>query len=112
MESQSKNATPLFDVFLRLRPPTPHASERFLTVERDTNGNAAQVTINPPHDDYRRRAIEKYAFTNIFEEDASQLDVFNGANISALIQGALGSQDKLGKDGLLATLGVTGSGKV
>ena len=81
-------------------------------MERDSHGNATQVTINPPQDDYRRRAIEKYSFTKIFEEDASQLDVFAGAQVLQLIQGALGSQEKQGRDGMLATLGVTGSGKV
>lgn len=52
--------------------------------------------------------MEKFAFTKVFEEDATQLDIFGGAGVVPLIEGVLGE----GRDGLLATLGVTGSGKV
>ena len=48
----------------------------------------------------------------MFEDDASQLDVFNGAHVQELLAGVLGRAGTVGKDGLLATLGVTGSGKV
>ena len=44
----------------------------------------------------------------MFEEDTTQLDIFTGTGVVALIEGVL--ED--GRDGLLATLGVTGSGKV
>ena len=112
MDPPLRNNTTLFDVFLRLRPPTAQATDRFLTVETSPNASPTQITINPPHEDYRRRAIERYSFTQIFEENATQLDVFEGTNVLPLIQGVLGSKEKAGKDGLLATLGVTGSGKV
>lgn len=52
--------------------------------------------------------MEKFAFTKVFQEEASQLDIFNGTGAISLVEGVLGE----GKDGLLATLGVTGSGKV
>ncbi len=69
------------------------------------------ITIRPPLDS-RKRAVEKFAFTKVFEEDAAQLDIFSGTGIIPLIQGVLGPDGKDGRDGLLATLGVTGSGKV
>ncbi len=115
----------LFQVYLRLRPPpsslvqvTPQSlyplltpPERYLTVEKPANDSesstATHITLNPPSDS-RKRAVEKFAFTKVFEEDASQLDLFTGAGVIPLIEGVLGE----GRDGLLATLGVTGSGKV
>ena len=123
MEPPQKSTSALFQVYLRLRPPPVSnnlypalpAVERFLTVE-EAKGNAedsapTHITLNPPNDN-RRRAIEKFAFTKVFEEDASQLDVFNGTGVIQLIEGVLGSNGGEGRDGLLATLGVTGSGKV
>ena len=65
------------------------------------------ITLNPPSDS-RKRAVEKFAFTTVFEEDATQLEIFRGAGVVQMIEGVLGE----GRDGLLATLGVTGSGKV
>ena len=65
------------------------------------------ITIHPPSDS-RKRAVEKFAFTKVFQEEASQLDIFRGTGAIALVEGVLGE----GRDGLLATLGVTGSGKV
>ena len=65
------------------------------------------ITIHPPSDS-RKRAVEKFAFTKVFEEEASQLDLFRGAGVIPLVEGTLGE----GRDGLVATLGVTGSGKV
>jgi len=110
----------LFQVFLRLRPPpatnslypTLNAPERFLAVEEaaDEHELPTHITLNPPNDN-RRRAVEKFAFTKVFEEDASQLDLFQGTGILPLIEGVLGAHGD-GRDGLLATLGVTGSGKV
>jgi hypothetical protein len=67
--------------------------------------------LNPPNDN-RRRAVEKFAFTKVFEEDANQLDLFRGTGVLPLVEGVLGPQGGEGRDGLLATLGVTGSGKV
>lgn len=65
------------------------------------------ITIHPPSDS-RKRAVEKFAFTKVFEEEATQLDIFKGAGVVPLVEGVLVE----GRDGLLATLGVTGSGKV
>ncbi len=110
------------------------------------------ITIKPPSYDHRKRAVERFAFTRIFEEDASQRDIFTRAGVVPLIAGVLGGstvgshdgeededgdegnggqargvaattvmeeedggkkQKKNGpRDGLLATLGMTGSGKV
>lgn len=52
--------------------------------------------------------MEKFAFTKVFQEEAAQLDIFKGTGVIPLIRGVLGES----RDGLLATLGVTGSGKV
>lgn len=65
------------------------------------------ITIHPPSDS-RKRAVEKFAFTKVFEEGATQLDIFKGVGVVPLVEGVLVE----GRDGLLATLGVTGSGKV
>lgn len=123
MESQQKPTSALFQVYLRLRPPPASnplypvltAPERFLTVEvpRDNGEDAAptHITLNPPNDN-RRRAVEKFGFTRVFEEDASQLDMFHGTGVIPLVEGVLGANGGDGRDGLLATLGVTGSGKV
>lgn len=120
-------ASSLFQVYLRLRPPHAHAqqtlrelypqlpAERFLTVEapvtstgvRDYEGLPTHITINPPSDS-RKRAVEKFAFTRVFEEETGQLDIFRDTGHIDLIDGVIGE----GRDGLLATLGVTGSGKV
>ena len=113
----------LFQVYLRLRPPpsplvqlTPQSlyptlpdPERFLTIEspETENGDPTHITIRPPSDS-RKRAVEKFAFTKVFEEQAEQLDIFRGTGVIPLVEGVLGG----GRDGLVATLGVTGSGKV
>lgn len=118
-------ATSLFQVYLRLRPPpsplvqlTPQSlypslppPERYLTVEppvQNAQDNiSTHITIRPPSDS-RKRAVEKFAFTKVFQEEAAQLDIFKGTGIIPLVEGVLGES----RDGLLATLGVTGSGKV
>jgi hypothetical protein len=130
-ESSREKQSALFQVYLRLRPPpssssagigypTLPAPERFLTVEaaEETNNRAkdghsikTHITLHPPNDN-RRRAVEKFAFTRVFEEDSSQLDVFGGTGVLELVEGVLGNSGGEGRDGLLATLGVTGSGKV
>lgn len=110
-------------MYLRLRPPPPPPSnnslyptlappDRFLTVEEseDVRDLPTHITLNPPNDN-RRRAVEKFAFTKVFEEDATQLDIFKGTGVLPLVEGVLGAHGD-GRDGLLATLGVTGSGKV
>ncbi|KAG9232218.1 kinesin family protein-like protein [Amylocarpus encephaloides] len=117
MENQKSS---LFQVYLRLRPPPGNQqspgltspAERFLSVE-DVVGEDAlptHITLNPPNDN-RRRAVEKFAFTKVFEEESSQLDLFQGTGVLPLVEGVLGPQGGDGRDGLLATLGVTGSGK-
>ncbi|KAL7963822.1 kinesin [Trichoderma compactum] len=111
MELASKSQN-LFDVYLRLRPPYPGAlqTERILDVEAAAdNLHPSHITLNPPPD--RRRAIERFGFTQVFEEDASQLDVFHCTNASSLIEGVLAPNGGDGTDAVVATLGVTGSGK-
>ncbi|KAL8911808.1 MAG: hypothetical protein Q9171_003076 [Xanthocarpia ochracea] len=118
------SSSSLFQVYLRLRPPpsplvqlTPQSlypslppPERYLTVEpplQDAQYNLpTHITIHPPSDS-RKRAVEKFAFTKVFQEEANQLDVFRGTGVIPLVEGVL----REGRDGLLATLGVTGSGK-
>ena len=56
--------------------------------------------------------MEKFAFTKVFEEEASQLDIFHGTGVIPLVEGVVAAKGGDGRDGLLATLGVTGSGKV
>ncbi|KAI0196311.1 P-loop containing nucleoside triphosphate hydrolase protein [Xylaria flabelliformis] len=112
MDPPQKAQTSLFDVYLRLRPPQAvnANTEKFLLVEEPDEGDApTHITLNPPND--RRRAIEKFAFTRVFEEDATQLDLFHGTKVLPLVEGALAPRGGDGTDGLLATLGMTGSGK-
>ena len=111
--------TSLFQVYLRLRPsiqPTP--AQEWLLVEPpstpSTDGETPQtpshsthITLQPPNDS-RKRAIERFGFTKIFGEDATQLEVLEEIGAVDNIKGVLQN----GRDGLIATLGVTGSGKV
>ncbi|KAK3307673.1 P-loop containing nucleoside triphosphate hydrolase protein [Chaetomium strumarium] len=114
MSASTQRAMNLFQVYLRLRP-TRHngaaAEDRFLTVETpdDDDATLKHITLNPPND--RRRAIEKFAFTQVFEEDATQLDIFHCTGVADLVKGVLAPCGGEGTDALLATLGVTGSGK-
>lgn len=71
------------------------------------NAGPTHITLQPPSDT-RKRAVEKFGFTKVFDESASQLSVFGETGIDSLIKGVL----QEGRDGLIATLGVTGSGKV
>jgi hypothetical protein len=84
---------------------------RFLNVEETNAEHPTHITIKPPTNDNRKRAVEKFAFTRVFEEDAQQMELFKGSGLGSMIEGVLGSTDH-GRDGLIATLGVTGSGKV
>ncbi|KAL4897267.1 P-loop containing nucleoside triphosphate hydrolase protein [Aspergillus ambiguus] len=113
----SSPSSSLFQVYLRLRPPVSQSQdpqpERFLTVEGpESNGHEiatatpTHVTLQPPNDG-RKRGIERFGFTQVFEESASQLNVFQETGLESLIRGVLLE----GRDGLVATLGVTGSGK-
>ncbi|KAI3391080.1 hypothetical protein diail_7975 [Diaporthe ilicicola] len=111
----AQKAPSLFQVYLRLRPPQAGAAttESFITVEPPpTEGSSTaptHITLNPPND--RRRAVEKFSFTQVFTEDATQLDVFHCTNVVPLVEGVLAPHGGDGTDALLATLGVTGSGK-
>ncbi|KAL2158692.1 hypothetical protein VTH06DRAFT_4174 [Thermothelomyces fergusii] len=113
MAASAPKTTNLFQVYLRLRPPHGGAptGERFLTVEEadDDSKKPKHITLSPPND--RRRALEKFVFTQVFEEDATQLDVFKGIGVPNLINGVLAPSGRDGTDALVATLGVTGSGK-
>lgn len=68
---------------------------------------STHITLQPPNDS-RKRAIERFGFTKVFHEEAAQLEVFEEIGAMENIQNVL----KNGRDGLIATLGVTGSGKV
>ena len=111
MEPPARPSSALFDVFLRLRP-SHSANARFLTVEDGEGHHPTHITIKPPTNDNRKRAIERFAFTRVFEEDAQQKELFDSTGIVPMIEGVLGAPGHHGRDGLLATLGVTGSGKV
>lgn len=102
----------LFDVYLRLRPHPAAAAERFLDVEEEMDSFPTHITIKPPASDQRKRAVERFAFTRVFQEEASQLDILKSTELPSLVQAVLAPDGQQGKDGLLATLGVTGSGKV
>lgn len=52
--------------------------------------------------------MEKFGFTKVFQEHSSQIDLFEQTGTVDLISNVLIG----GRDGLVATLGVTGSGKV
>ncbi len=111
----SQKSHNLFQVYLRLRPAQSGAStstDRYLTVEEPLPDHTAptHIMLNPPTE--RRRAIEKIQLTQVFEEDASQLDVFHCTGVAPLVEGVLAPHGGDGTDALLATLGVTGSGKV
>lgn len=109
----SKSSASLFQVYLRLRPPPAGAasSDRFVDVEESGEGShPTHITLNPPND--RKRSIEKFAFTRVFEEEATQLDVFHCTGVASLVEGVLAPHGGHGTDALIATLGVTGSGKV
>ncbi|KAK2046100.1 kinesin motor domain-containing protein [Colletotrichum somersetense] len=110
--SSSQKSANLFQVYLRLRPPPAGAaqSDRFLDVEEcDEDSHPTHITMNPPND--RKRSTEKFAFTRVFEEEATQLDVFHCTGVASLVEGVLAPHGGHGTDALIATLGVTGSGK-
>lgn len=110
--TMEKPTSALFDVFLRLRPSS-QPSERFLNVEPvNEHGIPTHVTVHPPAGDNRKRAVERFAFTQVFQEEADQDEVFESTGIVDMIQGVLGEPTYQGRDGTIATLGVTGSGKV
>jgi Kinesin motor domain len=116
--------TSLFQVYLRLRPalqsdiPKAPDSEPWLIVEPPsppttpieeipTQSIPTHVILQPPNDS-RKRAVERFGFTKVFQEEATQLDIFESTGTVQLVKNVLSG----GRDGLVATLGVTGSGKV
>ncbi|KAL9107528.1 MAG: hypothetical protein Q9227_007630 [Pyrenula ochraceoflavens] len=120
-------SAPLFQVYLRLRPPLPPQASKPLhsdpwliveppspTVERhidlldesSASSKPTHIILQPPSDS-RKRAVEKFGFTKVFQEEASQLGVFEETGAPSLVNSVLNE----GRDGLVATLGVTGSGK-
>jgi succinate--hydroxymethylglutarate CoA-transferase len=111
MDPPPRPSSSLFDVFLRLRPSNS-GSARFLSVEESESHHPTHITIQPPTQDKRKRAVERFAFTQVFEEDARQMDLFKGTGVIPMIEGVMGAPGHHGRDGLLATLGCTGSGKV
>lgn len=113
MEPPQHRSTALFDVYLRLRPSNAIDRSRFLDVEKLSPDHApTHITVKPPLSDHRKRAVEKFAFTKVFEEHAGQRELFESTGSVQLVEGVLGQTGREGRDGLLATLGVTGSGKV
>ncbi|KAL2436560.1 Kinesin-like motor protein 9 [Exophiala dermatitidis] len=126
MDSPTKTSpqTSLFQVYLRLRPPiqpqvpkqkaekaepwliVEPASPAATSSENEVKTFPTHITLQPPNDS-RKRAIERFGFTKIFQEDATQLDVFQETGTADAVQSVL----QTGRDGLVATLGVTGSGK-
>lgn len=121
--SKMPSRTSLFQVYLRLRPPmqqniAEQPTEPWLLVEQPSQQDlaveeiqeksyATHATLQPPNDS-RKRAIERFGFTKIFDQKASQIEVFDEIGALENIHDVL----KTGRDGLIATLGVTGSGKV
>lgn len=114
--------TNLFQIYLRLRPAGPNQtakaedSEPWLVVEPPSPttleagpqaSTPTHITLQPPNDS-RKRAVEKFGFTKVFREEATQLDIFDSTGTVQLVKNVLNG----GRDGLVATLGVTGSGKV
>ncbi|KAI9659897.1 MAG: hypothetical protein M1821_001249 [Bathelium mastoideum] len=111
MDKTARPPSSLFEVYLRLRFSLEVGGDRFLEVENGEPSYPTHITIKPPASDSRKRAVERFAFTRVFEEKATQLDIFEGTGVLPLIDGVLGSERKEGRDALVATLGVTGSGK-
>lgn len=107
-----KGHASLFQVYLRLRPAaSQNATDRFLSVEEAEDASSpTHITLNPPND--KRRAVEKFGFTQVFEEGATQLDIFHFTGVAHLVEGVINPHGSEGTDALIATLGVTGSGKV
>lgn len=89
--------------WLIVEPPTLNEE----IPEEPTKLSSTHITLQPPNDS-RKRAVERFGFTKVFPEDASQLDLFEETGAVENIRGVLNN----GRDGLIATLGVTGSGKV
>ncbi|KAI9716056.1 MAG: hypothetical protein M1828_000467 [Chrysothrix sp. TS-e1954] len=111
MESSKQGSSAVFEVYLRLRPHSSIGAEQFIHIDEPHASSRTSITIKPPENDHRKRPVEKFCFTRVFDQQASQIDVFNETNIIPLVEGVLAPDGRTGRDGLLATLGVTGSGK-
>ncbi|GMF69141.1 unnamed protein product [Aspergillus oryzae] len=113
MNPAKPSQSSLFQVYLRLRPPISQQddqAERCLTVEypesqdvvehdQGTPALAATHIILQPPSDARKRAVEKFGFTKVFEESASQLTVFEDTGLDSIIRGVhtiLGSKTQRG----------------
>ncbi|GMG32823.1 unnamed protein product [Aspergillus oryzae] len=113
MNPAKPSQSSLFQVYLRLRPPISQQddqAERCLTVEypesqdvvehdQGTPAPAATHIILQPPSDARKRAVEKFGFTKVFEESASQLTVFEDTGLDSIIRGVhtiLGSKTQRG----------------
>ena len=103
----SQNQTPKLqdaDPWLLVEPPSPPTTS---SEEVSKASVSTHVILQPPNDS-RKRAVEKFGFTKVFQEEATQLDIFDSTGTVQLVKNVLTSE----RDGLVATLGVTGSGKV
>lgn len=104
--NNSNNHNQYFRVYLRLRPSfkPSNGTTRFINASLDKN----HIYISPPttHTSNRAPSIDKYSFTRVFDESSQQVDVFIETALP-LVRDAITK----GHDGMLATLGVTGSGK-
>lgn len=114
MDGDDTNAA--FQVFLRLRPQLDEHNANATSIENrflstcpsaEPNLPVTKVTVHPPSNQNRFRAIETFAFTEVFDESIDQVKIFS-ETVLPLIETVL----KDGRDALLATLGATGSGKV
>jgi len=106
-ESNGGKLSHLFDVYLRLRPATTLTltTAPFLSVTPGEPSVYCVPPTLPSQKKKRTKGVEKFRFTHIFDEQTSQRKVFEQTVLPLL------SETVKGRDGLLATLGVTGSGK-
>ncbi|KAF8437386.1 P-loop containing nucleoside triphosphate hydrolase protein [Kalaharituber pfeilii] len=82
--------------------------------ENLNESNTSQPAVPQVPTSRSSRTIEKFSFAEIFPEASTQLEVFERTVLPLLVdlvKGGNGPDGRTGKDGLLATLGITGSGK-
>lgn len=99
---------------------TSKGSLNQLTPGRGSSGEKYRA-ISPrsprPREAAKAKAIEKFSFTEILPENSSQRDVFERATVPLLIEtigGRVNTTEDIashGRDCLLATMGIAGSGK-
>ncbi|GLV41281.1 pavarotti [Carabus blaptoides fortunei] len=95
---QNKVQDPV-QVFCRLRPNPSYETNACISLLSHTN-----LLLIPP-DDLKNRKTVQYSFNHIFTEDVSQKEIFDDVAMPLMV-GLM-----QGKNGLLFTYGVTGSGK-